>query len=131
MPHTHTYTYTLVPLDFPSSPAATDERGQHKASSASSVLKLPSYMNPGAMNPVKFHDIQEKRKLLWGGKKKEVLGGGTGQGFALITHNVLSLHCACTGVHYIDLISFRLPRANGRFLLHRLKNKRSRPSSRD
>ena len=35
-------------------------------------------MNPGAMNPVKFHEIQEKRKLLWGSKKKEVLGRGGG-----------------------------------------------------
>jgi len=33
--------------------------------------KLPGYMNPGAMNPLKFQSIQEKRKLLWSGKKKE------------------------------------------------------------
>ena len=32
--------------------------------------KLPMYMNPGAMNPLKFQSIQEKRKLLWSGKKK-------------------------------------------------------------
>lgn len=32
--------------------------------------KLPGYMNPGAMNPLKFQSIQEKRKLLWSGKKK-------------------------------------------------------------
>ena len=32
--------------------------------------KLPNYMNPGAMNPLKFQSIQEKRKLLWGSKKK-------------------------------------------------------------
>lgn len=31
--------------------------------------KLPGYMNPGAMNPLKFQSIQEKRKLLWSGKK--------------------------------------------------------------
>lgn len=32
---------------------------------------LPSYMKPGSVNPVQFKMQQEKRKLLWGGKKKE------------------------------------------------------------
>ena len=76
-PTTHTY----KALRHPFCPSTTDDRalaGQQKAIPAFSptpnVPKLPSYMNPGAMNPVKFQEIQEKRKLLWGGKKKEVLG---------------------------------------------------------
>ncbi|XP_062506533.1 arginine/serine-rich coiled-coil protein 2-like [Corticium candelabrum] len=32
---------------------------------------LPSYMKPGAVNPLQFKMQQEKRKLLWGNKKKE------------------------------------------------------------
>lgn len=72
------------PSDILFCPSTTDDRalaGQQKAIPAFSptpnvpkLPSLPSYMNPGAMNPVKFHEIQEKRKLLWGGKKKEVLG---------------------------------------------------------
>ncbi len=31
--------------------------------------KLPTCMNPGAMNPVRYHSLQEKKKLLWSKKK--------------------------------------------------------------
>ena len=32
---------------------------------------LPAFMNPSAMNPLKFQDIKQKRKLLWSGKKTQ------------------------------------------------------------
>ena len=52
------------------------EDGNKNAESVEKViqqaaLNLPSYMKPGAVNPVQFQMQQEKRKLLWGNKKKE------------------------------------------------------------
>ena len=35
---------------------------------------LPSFMNPAAMNPLKFQEIKQKRKLLWSGKKTQKVG---------------------------------------------------------
>lgn len=34
-------------------------------------IELPGYYNPGAINPVKYADQVQKRKLLWGNKKTE------------------------------------------------------------
>ena len=42
-----------------------------KQAQAPEASKLPSYMNPAAMNPTKFNEIKEKRKMLWS-KPKEV-----------------------------------------------------------
>lgn len=37
----------------------------------SGVAALPSYYNPGAINPSKYADQVQKRKLLWSNKKTE------------------------------------------------------------
>lgn len=49
----------------------TPEQKLERALAAAQALapKLPSYMNPGAMNPLKFQTLQDKRKLLWSKKK--------------------------------------------------------------
>ena len=47
------------------------EAKQSQAAAQPEASKLPGYMNPAAMNPTKFQEIKEKRKMLWS-KPKEV-----------------------------------------------------------
>lgn len=50
--------------------AATKSAEQQK-------IELPSYYNPKVVNAVKFAEQQQKRKLLWGGKKEEAAVSGS------------------------------------------------------
>ena len=52
--------------------AAHAESLRKQAQEAASVLNLPSYINPSVVNPHQYAVQQQKRKLLWGGKKTEV-----------------------------------------------------------
>ena len=49
----------------------TPEQKLERALAAAQAIapKLPNYMNPGAMNPVRFQTLQDKKKLLWSKKK--------------------------------------------------------------
>lgn len=51
--------------------SAQAEIMRKKAQEAASVLNLPSYINPTVVNPHQYAMIQQKRKLLWSGKKNE------------------------------------------------------------
>lgn len=48
----------------------TAEQKLEKALLAAQALapKLPSYMAPGAANPVRYQSIQQKKKLMWNRK---------------------------------------------------------------
>ena len=48
----------------------TPEEKLEQALAAAQALapKLPTYLNPGAMNPQKYQTLQEKKKLLWSKK---------------------------------------------------------------
>ena len=52
--------------------AAHAESLRKQAQDAASVLNLPSYINPSVVNPHQYAVQQQKRKLLWSGKKAEV-----------------------------------------------------------
>lgn len=51
----------------------TPEEKLEQALAAAQALapKLPTYLNPGAMNPRKYQTLQEKKKLLWNKKTHE------------------------------------------------------------
>ena len=52
--------------------AAHAESLRKQAQEAASVLNMPSYINPSVVNPHQYAVQQQKRKLLWSGKKTEV-----------------------------------------------------------
>ena len=48
------------------------EKVKTKAVEDAKHMNLPSYLNPAMINVHQFKAQQEKRKLLWSAKKKEV-----------------------------------------------------------
>jgi len=57
--------------------AAHAESLRKQAQEAASVLNMPSYINPSVVNPHQYAVQQQKRKLLWSGKKTEVTDSGS------------------------------------------------------
>lgn len=51
--------------------AQRQESLKHEAQANAETHNLPSYFNPSIVNPQLYAKQQEKRKLLWSGKKKE------------------------------------------------------------
>ena len=48
------------------------QKVKNKAAQDAKNINLPSYLNPAMINVQQFKAQQEKRKLLWSAKKKEV-----------------------------------------------------------
>ena len=48
------------------------QKVKSKAAQDAKNINLPSYLNPAMVNVQQFKVQQEKRKLLWSAKKKEV-----------------------------------------------------------
>ena len=51
--------------------AARAESLKQEAQATATNLNLPSFFNPSVVNPQLYAKQQEKRKLLWSGKKTE------------------------------------------------------------
>ena len=78
-----------------------------KAKDLAKGPQLPGFMNPTAMNPVKFQQIKEKRKLLWSGKKaQKVYNQSTS---LLLYHRKSFCYCSTVCGMSHDTILFLLP----------------------
>lgn len=53
--------------------AAHADELKKKAQQTASLLNVPGYINPSVVNPHQFAMQAQKRKLLWSGKKAEVI----------------------------------------------------------